>query len=553
MKKIITLYIVVILLIIILAVLINLPQWGNLFSYITFTRKLHIIIEGINSILIFSAFVVGNHLYSKLKDERFAIIAGGFLIGTILNCIHIAMMTHFPYDVISLDNLHKNPTLIYLLFGNLILPFSLYFAILHNPSSAKKEDFRTKTYIIYFFIFLILLVLSILSYYFLPSLTDKFQIIIHALEFINYSLYLMLAFILINIRYSSNQTFFPKTTVGLIILGLGGLFYINPALIQIDGILAHIFKCLGFIFVLTGIPRLRNLTKFLRLKDELVAYLCLILISFYVVLITIASAAFRVAFSPFSGYMFVEFLLIFQLLIYIMTNKLTQSITNLTDYLSKYKPGEEPIVIPIDRLDEIGLLTEKINAVSTLSWQSISAMSKMAGRERSIRRIIESMRSISDQNIIKNTIINEISKAFDADRCFIVLYDQVNERFYFDKYFEKLPPEIHVNFKVINDYDLNVKQVDDLLKSNIECCFSNVEEYIEENSLQGTQYEGLLRKYNIKSSCNFPIYYANHLLGYVIIQFTNSYKELKKDDLVFIKTMAAQIGIAINQAEGKGE
>lgn len=549
MKKNISIYIFMIILIAALAVLMNSHQWASLFLNTKFPHRLHIILEGSNSLLMLLIFLVSNHLYSKTEDERLIIMGGGFLVGSILNTIHIITITTFPYDFISIANLQKNISIIYLLFGNLILPVSIYFAFIHKPSTLNTQDFRFKTYSTYFFIFLALIITPFLSHYFVPAIKYELNITMHALEFINYSLYIMLAFIVINIRQSSNLTFFPTFTTGLIISGLSGLFYINPSLVQFNEILAHIFQSLGLIFLFAGITHFQTYTKFLKFKDELAAYLCLLLIAFYIVFIAITSGALHIIFPTFSAYIFIEFLLIFQFIIYLLSNKLTLAVTNITETLNEYEPGEEPIIIPITRLDEIGLLTEKINAVSTLSWQSISTMYKMARRERSIRRIFESMQSISDQNEIKNIIIDEINKAFDADRCFIALYDPINNCFYFDRYSEYLPPEIYVNYKIINDYDLNIKQVNDLFKSNIEVCFANVEEYIVENSLQGTPREKLLREYNIKSSCNIPIYYANNLLGYLIIQFTNDYKEFKKDDFAFLKTMATQIGIAINQAD----
>ena len=545
MKKIILLYILMIILIAGLAILMNRP-W-EIFSLIKFPPTLHVIIEGANSLLMFLIFLVSNYLYSKAKDERLLILAGGFLVGSILNSINIITVKAFPYDLLSMANLQNNPTIVYLLLGNLILPLAIYFSLLHKPSQLKLQAFRLKVYSIYFFIFLALTTFPLLIHYFLPYLTVQFHEIMHAIEFINYSLYIMLAFIVINIRQASNLTFFPAFTLGLIILGLGGLFYINPLLVQANEILAHIFQALGLMFMLVGIPRLQTYALFLRFKDELVAYLCLLLISFYIVFISTTSVLFHITFPPFSAYIFIEFILIFQFIVYLMSNKLTQPVTTLIETLSVYNPGEEPIIVPVIRRDEIGRLTDKINAASTLAWQKISEISQMAERERSIIRVFEAMRRVSDPNIIKNTIIDEISKKFNPDKCFIALYDSANDSFYFDKYSEHLPSKTLVSFNGIEEDALNFEQFNNLFKSNIKVCFANVEEYIEKNSLKGTAQEKLLREQNIKSFCSIPIYSAGNFFGYVIIQYANEYKELNKKDLSFLTTMATQIGIAINQ------
>lgn len=547
MKKIITLYVLMILLIAGLVVLTNTNQWAELFSSIKFSHKLHMIIEGTNSLLMFLVFIVANYLYSKAKDERLIILAGGFLIGSIFNCVHIFYIKTFPFDLLSVANIHKNPTLVYLLLSNLVIPLSIYSAFIHKPSRLDPADFRLKAYVNYFYIFLLLSIFPLLSNYFFPTLTYESSIIMHALEFINESLYIMLAFIVINIRQSSNLTFFPIFTTGLLILGLGGLFYINPLLMQFNEILAHIAEAVGLIFILSGIKHFQIYIKFLKFKDELAAFLCLMLIFFYIVFASIASALFKISFPSFAAYLFVEFLLIFQFIIYLLVNKLTQPITSITEALSEYNPGEKPVLIPVIRKDEIGILTEKINTNAMLSWQRILEISEIVERERIIRRIFETMRRNTNIDIIKNTIINEITEAFNPDICFIVLYNSSDNSFYFDRYAEQLPSKTLKDSSDINDAALEFNEFSDVFHNNIDICFANVEEYIIKNSLQGAPQEKLLKEYNIKSYCSIPIEYADKLLGYLILQYTKDYRTLTEDDLLFLKLIATQIGIAISQ------
>lgn len=546
MKKIIAIYILTIVLI---AVLIALLDSSFItFPYGNFTQKLHIGLEGFNSLLMFLMFVVCNYVYAKTKDERLIIMAGGFLIGSIFNCIHIATVNTFPFDFMSIANLHKKPGLVYLLLSNLIIPISIYFAIVHKPSPQEIPNFRLKVYNIYFLIFLILTASPFFIHYYLPELVYRFNMIIHALEFINYSLYFMLAFMIINIRQASNLTILPIFTTGLTISGLAGLFYINPNLTPTSEILAHIFQAVGLLFLIFGVSHFRMYAKFLRFKDELVAYLCLGLISFYVIFISLTSAIFHIVFPSFSSYLFIEILLIFQLIIYLFANEITKPITNITEALSKYIPGKEPVNIPISRQDEIGMLTEKINATSALSWQKISEIAQILEREHALIRIFETMRRITDQIIIKNTIIDEIKNLFHADKCFIALFNPSNNSFYFDRYSENLPSKTLINYEDISDDALKFEQFRDVFKNNIEINFANIEDYIINNSLQHTKQEELLKQYNIKSLYSFPIYYSNNLFGYVILQYTNEYTKLDKEELSFLKTLATQIGIVIHQA-----
>lgn len=560
MKKIIVLYISMIIFIAFLAVLINTSC--ETFSLVKFPHKLHVIIESTNSLLMFLIFIVANHLYSKTKDGRLAILAGGFLVGGILNCVHIITVTSFPYDLMSIANLQKNPTLVYLLWSNLLLPFSIYFAIMYKPPQQETHNFRFKIYCIYFFILLIATILPSINYYSFPNIREALNITRYSLGFINYSLYIMLAFLTVNIRQSSELKIFPLITIGLTILGLGGLFYINPSLRPANELLAHIFQVIGLLFLLLGIRRFQIYAKFLRFKDELVAYLCLVLIAFYILFISITSTLFNIIFPPFSAYLFIEFLLIFQFIIYLLTNKLTKPLTNVTEIISEYNPGEEPILIPIIWHDEIGLFTEKINALTMLSYQKILELSKIAEREHSTVRIFESMRRISNQNVIKNSIIDELKAALNPDRIFIALYDATNDSFYFDKYLESLPSKALFNFckeDEEGEYDeekeeeIMLKKLNEFLKNNLELCFSNVNDYIATNSLEKTQKEVLLKKYKVKSCCNIPIYYAGKLLGCLVIQYTKEFKEFDNTDLSYIKMMATQLGVVMRQSDNNAE
>lgn len=552
MKKVIILYISMIILIAFIAILMSVKF--DFLSTINFPRPLHIVLEGTNSILMALIFLVSNFMYSKTKDERLIILAGGFLIGAILNTVHIIKVQSFPYDLLSLANIQNNPSTIYLLLGNLILPLAIYFALVHKPSGGKIEDFRLKTYGLYFFIFLGLITCPYLIIHFLPKLQYDLNILIHSLEFINYSLYIMLAFIVINIRQSSNIKIFPMFTTGLIISGLGGLFYINPLLIPFNEILAHIVQSIGLVFLLAGISHFRTYAKFLKVKDELVAYMCLLIVVFYIVFVSIGSTLFNITFPSISAYIFVEFILVFQFVVYLIANIVTRPITKIIEALNEYTPGKEYINIPVIRNDEIGQLTEKINTISMLSWNKILEISKIVEREQSVIRIFESMRRVSNQNVIKNSIIDEIKKALNPDRIFIALYDSENDSFYFDKYIESLPSRSLFNFCKEDEQDeekeeeIMLKKLNEFLKNNLELCFANVNDYIVTNSLEKTQKEVLLKEYNIKSCCNIPIYYAGNLLGCLVIQYTEMFKEFDSTDLSYMKMMATQLGVVIHEA-----
>lgn len=552
MKKIIALYVLMIIAIAFIAVWVGIRF--DFLSAVYFPKTLHMILEGTNSILMLLIFLVSNYIYSRTKDERLIILAGGFLIGAIFNAVHTIIVPNFPYDLLYSINLKNTPIMLYLLLGNLVLPLSIYFALVHKPPKVKIENFRSRTYGIYLGIFLILAILPYLLSHFLPKLQMEILMLVPSLEFINYSLYIMLAFIVINIRQSSNLTFFPAFTTGLVVSGLGGLFYLNTSAMPVNEIFAHILQLVGLVFMLAGIPKLITYSLYLRFKDELVAHLCLMLVVFYFSFISIATAFFNMIFPAIYAYIFVEFILIFQFIVYLIANSITQPITEIIKALETYTPGEAYLNLPVIRHDEVGQLTAKINAISLLSWKKILEISKIAEREHSVIRIFESMRRVSNQNVIKNSIVEEVTRALNPDRIFIALYDSSKDSFYFDKYLEGLPSKAYLAFCDGNEVEeekeeeIMLKKLNEFLKNNLELCFSNVEDYIVTNSLGKTQKETLLKEYKVKSCCNIPIYYAGQLLACLVIQYTENYKQFDNIDLSYLKMMATQLGIAINQS-----
>lgn len=548
MKKVILIYILTITSIAALALFMNTPM--AILPDVHFSKSLHTILEGTNSLLMFLIFLVANYFCSKSDDERLAILAGGFLIGTVWNIVHVVTATSFPFDLMSLENLQNKPGIIYLLFCNLILPLSIYFALTHKPSNLPLKKFRFKTYSRYFIIFVIFSALPILIHKFLPMWLPDLNLIVHLLEFITYSLYITLAFIVINIREAGKLKFFPTFTTGLIISGLAGLFYIDPSLLPLNGILAHTVQAIGLIFILFGIKKFVMYSKYLRYKDELVADLCLVLILFYIVFIVISSILLNITYPPVSGYIFIEFILIFQFIVYLIANEVVRPITNIIDALNNYSPGKDSINIPIIRNDEIGMLSEKINAAAALSRERIIEISKMALRDRSMVRIFESIRRISNPDIIKNSIIEEIKEAINPDRIYIALYNEAEDSFYYDKYIQNLPSKTLMEFKDKHQEEKMIKRLNWFLKTSLELCFSNVNDYISTNALAGTKREKVLRRYGIKSCCNIPIYKGGNLLGCLLIQFTREYITLDAIDVNYLKTMATQLGIVINNQHG---
>lgn len=498
MKKTLILYTSIITIIGLFSVLMNYPS--VILPPIEFPRGLHIILESLISILMFWVFLSAHKLYSKTQDDRFLIVSGGFLLSLILNAIHIFTVPVFPFDNLSFDNIQKNPTLVYLAMSWLIQPLSIYYAIIYKSKLACDYVHKVKIYNIYMYILILLIAAPIMIYYLLPNYLTNFYVLAHSLEYINYTIYLMLAVIIMNLRLASKEIFFDKFVLGLLLLGLSGIFYINPVEIATRGILAHIFQVLGSLFILLGLPKIQTTAASFRIKDELIAYLSLILILFYVAIVAVISSIFNIIFPQVSGYIFIGVLLLFQLIVY---------------------------------------------AFSTVSWNKVAGIYISAERDRALIRILESMRRGANQVIIKNTVVEEISKDLGADKCFIVLLDE-QSNLYFDRYIESLPSKTLSDFDDLDEDENRFKKFLEVFK-NIEINFYKLEDYISERTLARTSAEKILKELNLKSMYTVPISFNKKTLGYLILYFTGKYKELNSDDMAYLNKMATQIGISIGK------
>lgn len=497
MKKTVIIYSLMIILIAFLIFAMNIPF--DFYSSITFPHSLHIGIETLITVVMFLIFTISNNLYEKTKNERYAILAGGFLLSSILNVIHIFTAKHFPYDNLSIESIRMNQSLIYLLLSNMIIPLSIYISLLYKPSAVETNNFRFKVYSTYFYIMLMFAAASFVAHNFFANYSNNFIIVVHSLECINYVLYILIASILINMNYREEQHCSFTLISGLIIFGLSGLFFMNPLPIPNRGVLAHMFQLVGFILILKGVPCIQFFASRFKFKDELVAYLSLLLIAFYICFVSIISGIFHLILPSFSAYLFIEFLLFFQLVIYVIAN---------------------------------------------LSWQKVADVYMLAERQQSIVRIFETLSRISNPNIIKDSIINEIKNYFNTDKCFIALYNKETKSFYLDKYYQNLPSKTLDEFEEEDKDSLEIEKFSNIFK-NFEFCFSNVNTYISNNDLEKTPQAQLLKEYNIKSYYSLPIYHNVDLLGYLILQYTREYKEISQEDLSYLKRMVNQISKAI--------
>lgn len=208
---------------------------------------------------------------------------------------------------------------------------------------------------------------------------------------------------------------------------------------------------------------------------------------------------------------------------------------------------KEKVLPSEDELDFLRILGNQIGMVYK-QIKLYDDTKRTAERESSLRKIFEAIRGSLDNNIIKRTIVNEVGKALSVNTCFIVTYDAANDYFYVDEYSEYRSSPEEMSLIGADEKSPKFKWFVDKFRNNQEIIYPNVKEFIVEHNLQGTHEEGFLKESRSKSSYNIPIYYGNSTLGYICVGYTKDYKTLDKNDLDFLRSVATQAGVAINQA-----
>lgn len=204
---------------------------------------------------------------------------------------------------------------------------------------------------------------------------------------------------------------------------------------------------------------------------------------------------------------------------------------------------------------------QSINLLETVADQAGTAIKqsylylttkKQAEKEALLRRVSEAFRSTLDINEIKRTIVTEIGKSVGANRVFLILYDEKTRTYErLDEYSEYLSspkvksirsveePTAYEGFDYYEDPQIVRKIV----------YFSDLNQFLKEQNLEGTSLEEYHRTFGLKSSLGLPVIYANEILARLVIDFTEYKREITPSFIDFISIFANQAGIAIYQAK----
>lgn len=176
-----------------------------------------------------------------------------------------------------------------------------------------------------------------------------------------------------------------------------------------------------------------------------------------------------------------------------------------------------------------------------------SLTKKQAERETLLRKIVETLNSAIEPEEIKRKLVTMVGQAFNADKCFIRLYDKKNELFMpITEDLEYLSsPELRAELFF---EDAAEKFLIAEYKARKSFILPNLQDFKDLPPPLNIVINKLINHYRIMSNYCFPIFSEEEFVGAFVIH----YKEptyLDKDQVELLESIVNQSAIALKQAK----
>ena len=550
MNKFINLYIFLILFIA-LFLIFNVDFNSAFTNSILYTPFLHELFEWLIIFIFILTFLKTNKLYSQTRDKRFAIIAGSFLAGSFFHLFDLFFLHNFSSDI------GLKPSLIYALSEKLVIPFSIFIAVFYTEKSSERKPIQFRR-IIYFLYLCIALLTVVLTQLIFPLLfKSTFLLFEQGLVIADESLYFLTALILADQRLISNKNIFSMFILGLIILGVSQLFYINSLLVPISGLISVFLKLVGYLFLFLGLKDFQLLPKTVKLRQKLLAYMAVLLIMSYLTFSLFISIILKIDLPANFPFIFLVFLLFSVAIEYIISAEFTSPIAKIIRVVNKYKPEEKSEKIPVKSTDEIGELSEQLNNIIEINWdytQELKAneekILKFLNKEQLSFTITNSIRSTLDLDEVLTIICEETLKLFKVQRAVISELADINhpENFIIRREF-KLDKSIKGSFdakKINEEYFKELGQfwVKNMIEPKKILAIDNISES-DSSDLFKEAYSYM----GVKSIIGIPITFCTNKLWALYLSEYDYYRHWTDEEKTMLENISSQICIAIKQAD----
>ena len=172
---------------------------------------------------------------------------------------------------------------------------------------------------------------------------------------------------------------------------------------------------------------------------------------------------------------------------------------------------------------------------------------KLAEREILLRQLIEIIGSSLDINEVKKLFVEEVGKAFKADKCRFRVYDNDKEEFI--THDPKLDYVTSEDLRIIYEFG---KEIDNFIVEEYRragaIIVPDYSVYMDDKGALGFAARTQLQYNNIKSNYCFGLFDGDRFMGSFIVQY-KEVTHLNNDDINLLKSIVSQASIALKQAE----
>lgn len=519
---------------------------------LAFTPEYNLIFGVIIALVTFIIFIKANNLYSKTKDPRMAIIAGGFFFGGFFELVNSGYS--YLYNFVDHQEIYKPFEFLYLLISNLFLAVSSFKSVFYGSQQylTSQQNFRQKAYFNYLLAAFVLVLLvesgRLIPYDLFQRYIFEILLVNPAVGILNNIFYIMAAFVFIDLKQLQGQTKFSMLVLGFLVLGVGQIYLITPTyLVSIYRLYIHVAKIIGLLLILYGVEEIGLCLNRFSFRARFSVYPPLFLVFTYFIFTLLNTLFLQIKYPIYVDYIIFLFFIAAGMYQYFLSASLINPLTKIISIMENFKPNERVAELPVTSNDEMGILTEKFNEVALIVWNYTRQLEDSNNREKLLRKLIESTRTTLDIDEILDTICVEIAGLFNGDRVVIVEYPDKSDfknwilrKEYMDEKYGEIVKKIFYKSmdKRFGEYwhtllvEKGTVAIDNISESETPDYFRKAYSVIGAKSVIGA-----------------PIKRGNDVWGTINILKIGEYKEWSRSEVDLLSSIADQVYIAVKQAE----
>lgn len=352
--------------------------------------------------LIIIAIILGilfksNSFYKKTHQKKMFFFMMMFFISIIFEFLHISNMffhnTYIEFFNAFLNRFYQCIGLFGILFIRENLP--------EDKITYKDFIFPVGSFALMIFIEIFLAGLN-LEHTSFPSLFNSLTIFAYISALSGF----------IFVRLSQKKSPFTLFYLGIIFLAASSLYFINePYYSSWYRHLIHFFRILGNLFVFLDLSQINEDLHKYRFRLKLILLPNLYMILFFITFVLFGNYIFALNFTQEIYIAFIFFYCLCLIAQFVFVLGVTSPLTQISQILMSFKPGEKPHFLNINTNDEVETLAQNINKVYEKEWKYTKEINEkqeqikelMSSRDTFIASLSHDLKSpiFSEQKIIE--------------------------------------------------------------------------------------------------------------------------------------------------------